>query len=463
MNIVMFSMTPLFMEKSMGGAQKQLKKVALHLAEQGHQVTILCTRRADAREAFRWHENLEVIPIYRFKQPFPEPYDTPPYHLAAAIQDTADTLDKADVFYSHDGGLIFPYVYQDIPAVISLRSVRFSETLQSGFLFQGDALILPSEHTANVWRYTAGRFFPKLSERIRVIHNGLDWSLFRYTEPKTLLEQLRVNPAEHAIMLYPHRPEEAKGIRQTIALADALVHQYKIKNLRVLVPQWIDTGISAEVKAFYDTLALDIERRGLRENFVFHEWVNDDLMPEFYSLGAVTLAMGSYVETFGNTPYESLACGTPVIAARVGAYRGMLPDDYLVDYADVKTAAAKAAEILREKRRVPDNILQWLHDHFSLPAMVEAYADVILNATKQPLLQYQHTRLDEKTIFQLAPWCYVARHGIYHDFRADYTSDPDLVNPVLDHPKGFTYRDGDAQEIQRLLREGYLVPTLTAQ
>ncbi len=443
----------------MGGAQKQLKKVALHLAEQGHQITILCTRRPDVREPFRWHDNLEVIPIYRFKQPFPEPYDVPPYHIAAAIQDTSDYLAAADVFCSYDGGLIFPYVYRDIPAVISLRSVRFSETLQSGFLFQGDALILPSQHTANVWLHTAGRFFPELNKRIRVIHNGLDWHLFRYTEPKTLPAKLRVNPAEHAIMLYPHRPEEAKGIRQTIALADMLVHQYKIKNLRVLVPQWIDTSVSADVKAFYDALALDIDRRGLREHFVFHEWVNDDLMPEFYSLGDLTLAIGSYVETFGNTPYESLACGTPVLVARVGAYRGMLPEEYMIDYADIKTAAAKAAAILREKQRVPDNIIQWLHEHFALPDMVEAYADVILNATKQPLLQYEPHRLDEKTRFKLAPWCYIAKHGIYHDFRGDYTSDPDLVTPVLDNPDGFTYTMGDKAEIERLLREGYLVPT----
>jgi hypothetical protein len=84
---------------------------------------------------------------------------------------------------------------------------------------------------------------------------------------------------------------------------------------------------------------------------------------------------------------------------------------------------------------------------------------VILNAKKQPLLHYEPHRLDDKTIFKLAPWCYIAKHGIYHDFRGDYTSDPDLVNPVLDNPNGFTYQAGDKAEIERLLREGYLVPT----
>ena len=47
----------------MGGAQKQLKKVAIYLAEQGHRVTLLCTWRSDAREPFQWHEYARIIPI----------------------------------------------------------------------------------------------------------------------------------------------------------------------------------------------------------------------------------------------------------------------------------------------------------------------------------------------------------------------------------------------------------------
>jgi glycosyltransferase involved in cell wall biosynthesis len=179
--IVMFSMTPLFADKSMGGAQKQLKKIAVYLAQQGHHVTVLCTWREDASEHFHWHERAQVIPIYRFKQPFPEPYLTPVYNIANAIQDTAQYLADADVFYNHDGGLIFPYIYQDIPTVISLRSILFAETLQSGYLFQGDALIVPSEHTARAWQHTVGRFFPNIAQRLRVIHNGMDYNHYRPT------------------------------------------------------------------------------------------------------------------------------------------------------------------------------------------------------------------------------------------------------------------------------------------
>ncbi|MEM6527844.1 MAG: glycosyltransferase, partial [Chloroflexota bacterium] len=132
MNITAFSMTPLFEDRVMGGAQKQLYVVIMHLAEQGHNITVLCTRRdPDATEAFQWHENARVLPIFRFKQPYPEPYATPIYNIASAIQDIGEHLAEADVFYSHDGGFIFPYIYQTVPTVVSLRSVLFAETHQS--------------------------------------------------------------------------------------------------------------------------------------------------------------------------------------------------------------------------------------------------------------------------------------------------------------------------------------------
>ena len=298
MKIVMFSMTPLFRNRSMGGAQKQLRKVALHLAQEGHEVTILCTRRDDASEPFRWHERLEVRPIYRFKQPYPEPYDTQVYHIAAAIQDTAEYLAQADVFYNHDGGLIFPYIYQDIPAVFSLRSILFAETLQSGFLFQGDALILPSQHTADSWMATAGRFFPGLRERIRVIPNGLDWDEYQPQANPAALPGLPVDPGQHALVLYPHRPDDAKGIRQTIAVVDALVHRHGLHQVRCLVPQWIDTGVSAAVSDYYRGLQGEIAQRGLTGHFVFHPWISDDQRCAYYRMGAVTLVLGYYVESF---------------------------------------------------------------------------------------------------------------------------------------------------------------------
>ena len=462
--IAVFSMTPLFPDFAMGGGQKQLKKVALHLGEQGHRLTILSTRREGSMTSFKWHDNVEIKPIMRFKQPYPEPYFTPIYHIANAIRDMGTAIAQADIHYSHDGGLIFPYVHQDIPTVISLRSILYPETMQAAFLFQGDEWILPSEHTRASYEAAVAQFSPKIGARMHTIHNGFDWDKLQYTQPSAIFEHIPAALADHPIMLFPHRPELAKGIYETLAVAQKLAHEYGWADLRVLVPRWLDAESEPNSRAYYDKLNRAIHEAGLDDVFVFHEWIHDDLIAEYYSLADVTLCIGSYVETFGNTPFESLGCGALPILSRVATYRDMLPDEHVcrVDYGDIETTAAEAHLILTEKRRASQATLRYLRSEFSLEAMVTRYADVILQAAKKPRLPYAMPKFSGKTRYRLAPWCYLSeRYGIYHDFRASYQADAQLIDLVKGHPNGFRGDMVDSADLHSWLDNGFVVPVMT--
>lgn len=461
-------MTPLFPDFAMGGGQKQLKKVALHLGELGHQLTILSTQREDSMEAFKWHENVEILPILRFKQPYPEPYFTPLYHIANAMRDVGAYLAESDIHYSHDGGLIFPYVYQDIPTVISLRSILFAETLQSAFLFQGDEWIVPSEHTRASYEAVVSQFSPKVGERMHAIHNGFDWSIHKYTEPDAIFEVIPREVADHPIIVFPHRPEPPKGIYDVILVVDELVKQYGWNDLRVLVPRWLDAESEPSNRAYYDKLMRTIHEAGLTDNFVFHGWINDRLITEYYSLADLTLCIGSYVETFGNTPFESLGCGTPAIVSRVATYRELLPDEHIdkVDYGDTATTAKIAHDILTSKRRTSPATMDYLQAHFSLDNMVTRYVDIILNVKKKHPLPYRVPRLTKATFYQLSPWCYVSpQFGIYHDFKYEYVLVPALSELLSAYPEGFTGTQAIkagaiAEDIHEWVDDGFIVPVV---
>ncbi|MBC7870946.1 MAG: glycosyltransferase family 4 protein [Chitinophagaceae bacterium] len=465
MKIVMFSINPLFPSYVMGGAPKHLQNIALYLGELGHEVTILCTQVGGMQESFQWHPQVTVLPMLRFKQPFPQPYATPAYNLAAALQDMGDYLQDADRFYMHDGEFLFPYAYRHVPTVISLRDNVYPETLLGGFLFQGDKLILISEYSRLYYQHTVGRFFPDFAERVEVIRNGIDWDKFKPTEPGQILSVIPVNPELQPIVLHPHRPEESKGIRQTIAVVDLLVHQYGLNNLIALAPKWMDLQLTSELRDFYDDIQRQIIIRGLQDNFVFHDWVPQELMPEYFSLGSVTLSLGNFVESFGNAVYESLGCGTPTIAARISTHRELLPDHLLdkVDYSDIETAAAIAASIIKEKRRTSPATLDYLYENYSTERQLAQYADVILNAKKSGELVYQHPQINATSRYSLAPWCYVSRRGIYHDFRADYFTNTEFNRLIQHYPQGFTLQQAEqggisAHDVLMYYQDGYLIP-----
>lgn len=465
MKIVAFSINPLFPDRVMGGAPKHLQNIAVHLGKLGHTVEILCTRAGPDQQPFTWTPNVRVRPVLRFKQPFPQPYDTPAYHLANAIQEVADALDGADRFYMHDGELLFPPIYRHVPTVVSLRDSVYPETQLGAFLFQGDELITISQHSHDYYLYTVGRFFPELAARMRIIPNGIDWHVFRPTSLREILELIPVDPQRDAIVLHPHRPEPSKGLPQTIAVADLLVHRHGVANLKVLAPRWLEVGLSPEVRAFYDQMQAEIAARGLRDHFVFHDWVPHGLMPQFYSLGAVTLALGHFVESFGNAVYESLGCGTPAIAARVATHRTLLSDALLdkVHFNDADTAAALAADIIRAQRRTSPAVHRALQQQYSSDRQLAAYADAILNARRRAPLTYRPAPLTAATRFRLAPWCYAWEGGFYHDYLARHAQLPRLSALLQRLPDGFTRREAAQQgvggaEFDLWYREGYIVP-----
>ena len=460
-NIAVYSMTPLFPDFAMGGGQVQLKKVALHLGELGHRLTILSTQREGSMTPFKWHENVEIQPVLRFKQPYPEPYFTPIYHIANAMRYVGDAIAKADIHYSHDGGLIFPHVYQSKPTVISLRSVIYPETLQHAFLFQGDEWILPSEHTRASYEASVSQFAPEVRHRMHAIHNGYDWDVFRYTPPDKIFEVIPAEIADHPLVLFPHRPDINKGIYEVVQVVQRLVRDMGWADLRLLVPRWLDADSDPLNRAYYDKLRQTINDAGLGENFVFHDWISEALIPQYYSLADVTMCIGNCVETFGNTPFESLGCGTLPIVARVAAYRDLLPDDHIdrVDYGDFDGAAALAHEILSQGRRASSATLNYLKTAFSQEAMVSRFADVILNAVKRPPLHHRLPSLNGETLYKLAPWCYISpKRGIYHDFRACFQMDQELIRLANDHPEGFRGAALDAESLHAWLDDGYIVP-----
>ena len=179
----------------------------------------------------------------------------------------------------------------------------------------------------------------------------------------------------------------------------------------------------------------------------------------------MTLALGCFVESFGNVAYESLGCGTPAIVARVSTHRELLPDSLIdkVDFGDHDTAAAIAAGILRGKRRTPPATLDYLHANFSIEQQLNAYAETILNARSPRRCSIASARLTTRRSFSAADLVLPGgRERHLSRLSGDVSASDAALEALLDaHPDGFSFADAAGvgrDQVMAWYRDGYLVP-----
>ena len=428
MKIVCFSINPLFPDRVTGGASKHLMAICRYLEQQGHVVSVLCARADANQKPFTFGQHIQVKPELPFHLPFPQPYAVSPGDMAYIAEVVARELKTADRFYVHDGELLLPFLYQDVPTVTSFRDNFYPESILGSFLTQADAIIAVSDFSAQVIKASAGRVFPQLTSRIHTVLNGIDTQVFHPADPEPILRRFGLDAAIHPVILHPHRPEAGKGLLQTILVAEKLVKDYGFTQLRVLVPEWLGEMNGQQETEFHAQISTELHNRGLEDTFIFHPWLKQDEMSAYYSAGSLTLCLGNLVEAFGNVAYESLACGTPSLVAKVGVHRSQLPDALIdkVDYGDVDAAAEVAARILRNRTRVTEERLQQTLSFFSLDQQLASYAEIIESAQKLPALKSHPVVISPKTRFRLAPWCYLSKRGIFHDYHAKYYQIPQL-------------------------------------
>jgi D-inositol-3-phosphate glycosyltransferase len=78
--------------------------------------------------------------------------------------------------------------------------------------------------------------------------------------------------------------------------------------------------------------------------------VDHDALPDYYRAADVTVMPSTY-ESFGLVAVESMACGTPVVAARVGGLQATIQDGrtgYLIPWRDPTLYAERIAALIEQ-------------------------------------------------------------------------------------------------------------------
>jgi glycosyltransferase involved in cell wall biosynthesis len=156
------------------------------------------------------------------------------------------------------------------------------------------------------------RFYRIAPERIHVIPEGVDTSLFRPVENRKHLADWRIRSfgADAPYIVYVGKPTERRNLSPLIRAFGALKREGRIPHKLLIVGADLP-GTSPFRKV--------IAEEGMADDVFVRGYVGHDEMPLVYNAADLMVYPSSY-EGFGMPVLEAMACGTPVIALNNTAF-----------------------------------------------------------------------------------------------------------------------------------------------
>jgi teichuronic acid biosynthesis glycosyltransferase TuaC len=155
--------------------------------------------------------------------------------------------------------------------------------------------------------------------RVRVVPNGIDRAVFHPRERARRRAEFGIHPDRTAI-LSAGELIEAKGHHLVLEAVRELVSEGRAIDL------FIAGGVARGGAPFADEIERRISEWNLGANVRLTGWLDREQLAELMCAADV-FCLASFTEGWPNVVNEALACGTPVVATRVGAVPEMLPGD----------------------------------------------------------------------------------------------------------------------------------------
>ena len=166
-----------------------------------------------------------------------------------------------------------------------------------------DRIIAFSPHE----RDAMARLYGADARKVSLVPCGVDLEVFRPLDQKSVRSRLGLNGEK--ILLYVGRVEPIKGLD---LLVETAAQMDSAEGVRMMV-------VGADVNGDREMHRVKqlAKERDLEDKIDFVGQVDHDDLPLYYNAADVCV-VPSYYESFGLVALESMACGTPVVATRVG-------------------------------------------------------------------------------------------------------------------------------------------------
>jgi len=396
-----------FPPRIVGGLGKHVHRLSLALAEAGHTVHVVTRDHPDAQP----EEMLDGVHVLRVGEyPPVVPFDE---LIPWVMQFNVGVLERAtkllleeevDLVHAHDWlvGYAAAGVKNlfDVPLVSTIHATEYGR--HQGFL-PGPMnklihqiewwLTYESRRTITCSRYMheqVREIFELPPSKLDVIPNGVDLSTVHPPEGVAEFrdEQLGLAPDEK-LVFFAGRLEYEKGV-QTVLDALPLVGE------RVPV-RFIVAGVGTHEAELRD----HTQRDGLEDQVEFLGFISDEELRMYYAAADLAVVPSLY-EPFGMVALETMAAGTPCIAADTGGLRELVVHDATGlrfspgDPSSLASAILRLLTDSRLDRRLTLDARRWLNEGFSWPSIAASTVDVYERAIAEERELRRTRRRDER-------------------------------------------------------------------
>ncbi|MBM3155914.1 MAG: glycosyltransferase family 1 protein [Chloroflexi bacterium] len=317
--------------KDTGGMSVYIRELARELGKRGDRVDIY-TRAHDPSEnvIVELGDNARIIHLQAGEV---EPVDKLAVYshleaFARALEDFRERNElQYDVIHSHYwlSGWVGRKIQRrwDVPHVIMFHTLgAIKNAIGVGETEPALRIMAEKELAQDCQRIIAaterekndlGRYYDAPPDKISVIPCGVNLDLFQRIDKEAARRRLDFNG--NKIILFVGRIEPLKGLDKLLAALPALDSGQE----PLLVVVGGDERSQAEVERLRKlsrSLRIEgsVDFRGIEEQ---------ERLPLYYSAADVCV-IPSYYESFGLVALESLACGTPIVATRVGCVESVI-------------------------------------------------------------------------------------------------------------------------------------------
>jgi glycogen(starch) synthase len=388
-----------------GGLGKHVHRLSTSLAAAGHVVHVVTRDHPDAPPEEE-RDGVHVLRVGEYPPMVPFE-DLVPWVLQfnVGVLERATKLllqDEVDLVHAHDWLVAYAAAALknlfDLPLVSTVHATEYGRHQghlpgpMNKLIHQVEWwLTYESRRTITCSRYMHDQvreIFQLPPEKLDVIPNGVDLEARVQPEGVEAFRAARLAPGEKMIF-YAGRLEYEKGVQTVL---DALPLVLERQPVRFFV---------AGVGTHEEALRAHAARAGLDGRVTFLGFVGEEELRMYYRAADLAVVPSLY-EPFGMVALETMAAGTPCIAADTGGLRELVVHEATglrFSPGDPASLAAAVLRLLTDERldrRLTLDARRMLNDTFSWPQIAARTAEVYARAIREERELRRTTRREER-------------------------------------------------------------------